>query len=349
MRSESKFRFRRIAAIGLVFVLVAGGTAFTFRSEIRSAFEQIIGNDYKGSGTTEVDFVIAEGETGEDVANNLVAAGITKNFRLTYKLILERNQVFYPGTYRLKLEMPAIAALSALSDPNSQVTNRVTIREGLRIQQVFAALSDATGLAVEDFSGAASDLSKFDLPKEAPSLEGYLFPATYSFSPGTSALDILLTLRERMDEEIQKFGIAPEKIHEVLTLASIVQKEARLEDDFYRASRVFLNRIDQGMKLQSDATVSYGVNGTTVATTDAERNADNGYNTYKYFGLPIGPISAPGSVAIDAALNPADGTWLYFCTVNLETGETRFSTTYAEHQIAVREWLNWMKENPGYE
>jgi UPF0755 protein len=103
------------------------------------------------------------------------------------------------------------------------------------------------------------------------------------------------------------------------------------------------------MHLQSDATVSYGVGGNTVSTSKADRANKNGYNTYLYPGLPIGPISAPGSVAIDAALNPADGKWFYFCTINLETGETLFSETYAQHQVAVEQWLAWMRENPGYE
>jgi UPF0755 protein len=136
--------------------------------------------------------------------------------------------------------------------------------------------------------------------------------------------------------------------HKVLTLASIIQKEAAIAEDFYKVSRVFTNRLDIGMHLQSDATVSYGTGGTTVTTTDAERSDPNGYNTYRYPGLPIGPISAPGSRAIDAALNPSKGSWLYFCAVNLKTGETVFSTTYAEHQIAVAQWQAWMRANPGW-
>jgi UPF0755 protein len=102
------------------------------------------------------------------------------------------------------------------------------------------------------------------------------------------------------------------------------------------------------MHLQSDATVSYGSGGTTVTTTDAERADGNLYNTYVHAGLPVGPIGAPGETAIDAALHPADGTWLYFCAINLKTGETVFSTTLAEHGRAVKKWQQWMRENPGW-
>jgi UPF0755 protein len=153
----------------------------------------------------------------------------------------------------------------------------------------------------------------------------------------------------RMQDELNKFGVKDVDRHRVLTLASIIQKEARQEPDFYKVSKVFLNRIKQGMHLQSDATVSYGVDGSTVNTSAADRANDNGFNTYLHAGLPVGPISAPGAVAIDAALHPANGGWLFFCAVNLETGETVFSTTLAEHEKAVALWRAWMKEHPEYE
>jgi UPF0755 protein len=153
----------------------------------------------------------------------------------------------------------------------------------------------------------------------------------------------------RTQQELDRFGVKDADRHRILTMASVIQAEARLEPDFYKVSRVFYNRIETGMHLQSDATVSYGVNGNTVSTSAADRADKNGFNTYLHPGLPIGPISSPGSLAIDAALNPVDGTWLFFCAVNLETGETVFSTTYAEHGRAVALWRAWMKENPGYE
>lgn len=345
----NKFKRRQLSVALLALVLVAGATAFGFRSEIRSAIEQLAGNDYSGTGESELQFVIVAGDTGESIANELVASGVVKDFRLTYRLILERNQIFYPGTYQLKTKMSSLNALNALSDPSKIIANRVVIKEGFRLSNVFKALASATKISETEFAKVATQLELFDLPAGAPSLEGYLFPATYSFDPGASAEDILVTMRNRMQKEVADLKIPASKVHEVLTLASIVQKEARLTEDFFKAARTFQNRLDIGMKLQSDATVSYGVGGSTVSTSAADRAAENGYNTYRYEGLPIGPISAPGRVAIEAALNPAQGKWLYFCTVNLETGETWFSETYAEHQEAVRVWRAWMKENPGYE
>ncbi len=340
---------RRAIAITVIATLLVGGAAYSLRSEIRNIAEQIIGNDYQGSGTGEVLIEIVAGDDGESVSQKLVDAGVVKSFRTTYRLMLEQNPVFYPGTYRLALKMSSVAALKALSSETNAVVNRITIKEGLRLSSIFKVLSDKTGIPAAEFVTSASNLADFDLPAEAPSLEGYLFPATYSFGPNSTAKSMLLAMRQRMTEELNRQGVAKANYHRVLTLAALIQKEARIATDFYKASRTFLNRIDIGMKLQSDATVSYGVNGSTVSTSAADRANDNGYNTYLYEGLPIGPISSPGSIAIDAALHPAAGKWLFFCTINLETGETVFSETYAQHAIAVRQWQAWMKDHPEYE
>lgn len=350
MSISTKFRRRRLlVAVAALMILVAGVAAFSARSAIRSAYEQLIGNDYQGSGYGQVLFDINEGDSGEEIAQNLVEQEVVKDFRFTYKLMIDGDVLFHPGTFRLAHKMSSAAAISALTSAESAVLNSVTIREGLRLQAVYAALSKATGIPVTEFENVGGQLELFDLPKAAPSLEGYLFPATYNFGPKSTAKSILLTLRSRMNEEITRQGIAPSDVHRVLTLAGLVQKEARITSDFYKVSRTFLNRIDAGMKLQSDATVSYGVNGSTVSTSAADRANDNPYNTYKYEGLPIGPIGAPGSVAIDAALHPAKGNWLYFCTINLATGETVFSDTYAQHEVAVQKWRAWMKDHPEYE
>ena len=348
--SNPKYAKRRIVALLAIFALVAVGTvAYANKGRIRDVFEQLAGNDYVGSGHGSVQISIASGDTGEIVALKLEAAGVVKDFRNTYKIILELNPTFYPGTFNLAKQMSSRSAIEALTSGASAAIEKITIKEGMRLTGILKLLSEKTGIPRSELDAAASDLSLWHLPAAAPSLEGYLFPATYSFAPDVTAKQAIGALRDRMDEEISKFNIPAEKVHRVLTLAGLIQKEARQTQDFYKVSRVFLNRIKAGMKLQSDATVSYGVGGSTVNTSAAERATDNPYNTYLHAGLPVGPISAPGSVAIDAALNPASGNWLYFVTVNLETGETVFSNTYAEHEKAVELWRAWMKEHPTYE
>ena len=346
----NKYVRRRILVGALAFVvLLTGVVGYANKGMIRAAIEQLQGNDYPGPGTGEVTLTVNSGATGESIVEQLVELGVVKNFRTTYQLVLDTNPGFFPGVFTLKKEMRSVDAISILSDANSGALKRTTIKEGLRASVLFGVLSESTGIAKTEFEALFKKPADFGLSASLPSLEGYLFPATYNFPPGSTAKEILKTMVDRMQQEIKSFNIPADKVHEVLTLASVVQKEARLKEDFYKASRTFLNRIDDGMHLQSDATVSYGVGGNTVSTSKADRSNPNGYNTYLYPGLPIGPISAPGSVAIDAALNPADGKWFYFCTINLETGETVFSETYAQHQVAVEQWLAWMRENPGYE
>lgn len=346
----NKYVRRRILVGALAFViLLTGVVGYANKGMIRAAIEQLQGNDYPGPGTGEVTLTVNSGATGESIVEQLVDLGVVKNFRTTYQLVLDTNPGFFPGVFTLKKEMRSVDAIAILSDANSGALKRTTIKEGLRASVLFGVLSESTGIAKTEFEALFKKPAEFGLSASLPSIEGYLFPATYNFPPGSTAKEILQTMVDRMQQEINSFNIPADKVHEVLTLASIVQKEARLKEDFYKASRTFLNRIDDGMHLQSDATVSYGVGGNTVSTSKADRSNPNGYNTYLYPGLPIGPISAPGSVAIDAALNPADGKWFYFSTINLETGETVFSETYAQHQVAVEQWLAWMRENPGYE
>ena len=346
----NKYVRRRILVVALVFIIILTGiVGYANKGMIRAALEQLQGNDYPGPGTGEVTLTVNSGATGESVVEQLVELGVVKNFRTTYQLVLDTNPRFFPGIFTLKKEMRSVDALSILSDANSGALKRTTIKEGLRASVLFGVLAESTGIPKAEFEKLFKNPAEFGLSSSLPSLEGYLFPATYNFPPGSTAKEILQTMVDRMQQEIKSFNIPADKVHEVLTLASIIQKEARLKEDFYKASRTFLNRIQDGMPLQSDATVSYGVGGNTVSTSKADRSNPNGYNTYLYPGLPIGPISAPGSVAIDAALNPAVGKWFYFCTINLETGETVFSETYAQHQIAVAQWLAWMRENPGYE
>ena len=337
-----------LAIVAAVLVLLAA-LAFLNRSYVRTLIDQISGAEYSGSSTKEIDFIVKPGDTGTDVARNLVVQGVTKNLDSTLRHIYAANPTFYPGTYRIPLQISSDEAISLLVNLDNLIVDHVTVPEGLRLSAVFKILSEKTGIPISEFENASKDTKKFGVPKAAPSLEGYLFPATYDFDPDLTALQILERMVDRTKQQLIADGVPKQAWHKTLTLASIIQVEAKQTQDFYKVSRVFLNRIDAGMHLQSDATVSYGVNGSTVSTSSADRSNPNGYNTYLYAGLPIGPISAPGALAIDAALHPAAGKWLYFCAINLKTGETVFSNTYAEHEKAVQLWRQWMLQNPGWD
>jgi UPF0755 protein len=346
-----KFKRRRLIALSTVIVLVLGLglAAYANRSVFRAAIDQLQGNDFPGPGVSEVQFKVENGDNGEVISKRLFEAGVVKNARTTYQYILDRNPTFYPGVFSLRKEMSSAEAVKILSNPDAAVLTRVTINEGWRASVIFSTLSKATGLELSEFQALFEKPEVFGLDSKLINIEGYLFPATYSFEPDLTAKEILQILVDRMQQELVSLKVPSDRIHEVIILASVVEKEVRFPDDFYKAARVFQNRLDINMALQSDATVSYGVGGNTFTTSKADRSDKNRYNTYLYPGLPIGPISSPGSRAIDAVMNPADGEWLYFVSVNLETGETVFTETYEQHLKAVTQWLKWMKENPGYE
>ncbi|MBD8728003.1 endolytic transglycosylase MltG [Frigoribacterium sp. CFBP 13707] len=348
-----------IVLLVVLLVVVGGGAAGVAAAwgAVSPLIEKLQGEpapeDFSGTGNgTEVQFAVTSGENGSDIATNLNDAGVTKSYQAAYSLMLADPTItFQPGSYTLQQEMSAASALAALQDSSNRVTDRVVIPEGTAAVDVYTLLADATGIPLDQVQAAAADPASFGLPAEATSLEGWLFPATYELDPGLDARGYLQQMVDTMKERLAAAGVQPADQQRIVVFASLIQREAGLAADYPKVARVFQNRLDQGMLLQSDATVAYGTGNThRVTTTDAERgDADNPYNTYQHEGLPVGPISNPGDLAIDAAVAPADGSWLYFVTTNLDTGETAFSTTFAEHEEAVAVWQAWMREHPEYQ
>ncbi|MGO1544874.1 MAG: endolytic transglycosylase MltG [Gulosibacter sp.] len=343
-----------IVVLVLVAALVGAGMVAwnAFGDRITDIFDTQE-DDYEGTGNgTEVNFTILPGDTGTDIGLRLQEEGIVMTSEAFVRSIMAQPEepTFIPGTYVMQEEMSAASALVTLTDEENRVQNSVTIPEGTIMRDVFTLIESDIGIPATDLEAAAEDPQAYGLPEEAESLEGFLFPATYNFTPDDTAEDVITTMVERTYESLGEHGVPEEDVWDVIRLASLIEKEARFEEDFYKVSRVFLNRIDIDMLLQSDATVTYGTGEyDRAATTDTERNdASNEYNTYQHSGMVIRPISNPGDTAIDAAMNPAEGPWLFFVTVNLETGETVFTETYAEHQEAVDDWLRWLEENPEY-
>ena len=358
-RRERRSRKGGVVLLVVLLVVVGGGAAGVAAAwgAVAPLVEKLQGEpapeDYSGSGNgTEVQFAVTSGENGSDIATNLNDAGVTKSYQAAYSLMLaDPTLTFQPGTYTLQQEMSASSALSALQDSANRVTDRVVIPEGTAAVDVYAILADATAIPLDQVQAAAADLASFGVPAEATSLEGWLFPATYELDPGLDAHGYLQQMVDTMKQRLTTAGVQPADYQRVIVFASLIQREAGLAADYPKVARVFQNRLDQGMLLQSDATVAYGTGQThRVTTTDEERGDEsNPYNTYQHLGLPVGPISNPGDLAINAAIAPADGTWLYFVTTNLDTGETTFSTTLAEHEAAVKVWQAWMREHPEYQ
>ena len=352
--TKPKRRHPKWPYVVVLLVALFGGAAVIatslFGPVVSALLTQAEPTDYDGDGSGEVQVVVKTGDTGSTIGDTLASQDVVKTSKAFYQAVVRSGSeiVFQPGTYTLRKQMSAASALQMLQDPASQVQAKVTIPEGQTAAQAFELVAEGTGTPVADLEAAAADRGALGIPAEAPSIEGYLFPATYDFPPGTSATDMVKAMVARTTAALDQAGVPAADRHRVLTLAALIQKEARFEGDFYKVSRVFQNRIAIGMPLQSDATVAYGAQSVgRVTTTDAERADDNPYNTYVHPGLPVGPISNPGDLAIKAAMAPEQGPWLYFVTVNTITGDTVFSQTYEEHLKAVAQWQQFMKDNPG--
>ena len=335
--------------VGFIVLTLLGGVAVVANFDwIRGQYQKLTALDYQGPGTGEVVVRIEAGEDGLVIAKKLFEAGVVRDVDSFYRLLLEKNPIFYPGSFTLRLQMSNDAALKAVTDQANILSNQVTIPEGYRAFLIFNEISRVTGIPVDDFWLAAENLAAYGIPEEAPTIEGYLFPDTYSFDLEATAEEIIGIMVARMEKALTDAGVAKADWHRVLTLASITQREAKQDPDFYKVARVFANRLEIGMPLETDPTITYSYDGTDMSEVSREEQITYGYNTYIIDGLPPGPISSPGELAIDATLNPAAGDWLFFVTINLETGETKFSRTIAEHESWIPLLRQWERENPNW-
>jgi UPF0755 protein len=344
-----KAKRKRVGLIALIVSLVLlGGVVAVGFSSITNFISRFQIEDYQGEPGPVVQIVIEQGDTGEDVARKLLEADVVKSFDAIYREMLNSDfSEIYPGTYEFPTKLSGAQALRLLLSGDNKVVLTVTIPEGYRNVQVIERVAEELLISREDLESAI-DKAMARLPEAAVNLEGYLFPATYKFDPNISAEKVIEVLIDRTEQELSEYDIALKDSFDVIRTASVIQLEARHEEDFYKVSRVIQNRLQKGMLLQMDSTVNYGTGGTKITTTDAQRADPNLYNTYVHKGLPVGPIGNPGAVAIEAALRPADGDWLYFVTVNLKTGETIFSETFAEHEVAAQQFYKWLRENPDW-
>ena len=333
-------------ASAVLLGLLAGGTFLAY-DQIKGFIAQFQVEDYEGEGGPATTIVIAAGDDGAAVARKLVEADVIKSFDAIYRDMLRADFTIYPGTYKFPTQIPGATALRLLIEGKNRVVLQVTIPEGMRIQQIKELLIADIGLTEADIDAALeSQMSR--VSDKAPTLEGYLFPATYTFDPGVRAEDVIATMVDRMEAELASHNIELIDAHDLLSIAALIQAEGKIADDFFKISRVFANRLDRGMALQSDPTVKYRYAGEQSNFTDGVRDASNPFNTYIYPGVPVGPVGNPGSLAIEAALRPADGDWLFFVAINLKTGETVFSETLAEHEKAAELYRAWLRANPGW-
>lgn len=345
-----------VFALLLSLAVVLGGAYGVYRVAAPAISDFVASEDYPGPGSGSVDVVINDGDSGRVIAATLVRAGVIKTSSSFVDASGDEPELakkIQPGTYTLQKEMRAVDALGLLADPKNRSVDRVTIPEGLWASEIYERLSKATGVPLKNYTAAAKDAKALGLPAAAKgNPEGWLFPSTYEFGPKATATEQLATMVDQAIKVMTAEKIPESKWEETMIMASIIESEAGSSADRRKVSRVFYNRLENpsaetvGM-LQSDATVSYGAKRRAVAPTAQElADKSNPYNTRQHKGLPPGPISNPGRDSIDAAVKPAKGPWFFFVTVNPDTGETKFSETYAQFLQDSQEFAQWCVENP---
>ncbi|HYF72020.1 MAG TPA: endolytic transglycosylase MltG [Nocardioides sp.] len=347
-RRKRRSSLRSCLAVLIALAIVVGGFYFVVTwgiDKVRDQFDSA--EDYAGPGRGSVTYEVVSGATAGSIGRDLKAAGVVASVDAFIEAANASPEWsnLQAGYFALKKEMAAEDVVEILVDPANMVTDRVTIPEGLRVVDTVAILAKKTKYKKSDFEKVLDDPEALGLPDYAEgNPEGYLFPATYDFGPEATPESMLTAMVDRWQQAAEdadleaaaaELGYTPA---ELMTIASLVEAEGR-GDDMPKIARVIYNRIenpDNGVTnglLQVDASVNYALGRSTIAVLtqdEIDSVADSPYNTYTQTGLPPTPIEAPGDDAIAAAAHPEDGDWLFYVTVNLKTGETKFTEDYDE-------------------
>ncbi|BCW63356.1 hypothetical protein StoSoilB22_23290 [Arthrobacter sp. StoSoilB22] len=309
--------------------------------------------DYPGPGTGSVTITVPEGSGPKAVANDLVANRVVADSDAFVKEFLNEGGELSPGSFTFRTEMKNSDAVAVLVNKDASKVMYFALSAGLRINESLEAISKGSGIPMQELNALNQAPGQFGVPAKAKSLEGFLAPGEYRFELGTSAKDIIRKLVATTLDELKAQGVTdPAKQYDTVTIASIVQAEGGQADYGNVAGAIYNrlkpNNVETSGLIQSDATVTYGLGKKSFHLTEEEKaDKSNAYNTYANVGLPVGPIGSPGKTAIDAAAKPTQNDYLYWVTINLDTKETKFSKTLAEHNTYVEQYNAWCQANAG--
>ena len=333
---------RKVAvAIALAVAVVGAGAAFA-----GMALRGRLYDPYKGYAGAEQFVVIAPGTGTAAIRRRLVDAGIIRD-EVAFRAALwwtGRALDLQAGEYRFDRPLAAVDVVERIAR-GDVYTRRITFPEGLTIQEM-AGIYESRGFgAATDFIEAATNPSRIQaLDAQAVDLEGYLFPETYALPRAVQASRLiavmvdrfLATYTDRWRRAAEEQGLT---MRQVVTLASLIEEETGKSEERPIVAAVYRNRLRIGMRLQADPTVVYALRQAGTYTGNIRRDdlaLDSPYNTYRYAGLPPGPIAAPGAASLEAVLTPAQVSYLYFVSRN--DGTHAFARTLAEHNRNVREF-----------
>ncbi|WP_415932623.1 endolytic transglycosylase MltG [Varibaculum cambriense] len=355
-RRKARRKKRTIAAVVILVVIgLITGAAVIAAKEL-GGISGIIsgGEDYEGKGTGEVIIEIPEGASGKTIGRILEKEGVIADAEV-FADIFKKNslaQGVQAGRFRMHKRMSSREALAMLLDPTSKADIKVTIPPGFTVKQIKTRLEETAGFNADQVAEAFADPAEYGIPGQSEeSFEGWLAPDTYTVSTKQSVKDLVKTMVDTQIKRLDEAGVAPEQRAGVLIKASILEKEVNLDRYYAQVARVIENRLQDNPDthgfLQMDSTVVYGLGRSGGIPSSQDLKQDTPYNTYKHKGLPPTAIGTVGLKALQAAVKPADGKWLYFTTVNLDSGETKFALTLEEQKKNVEELKQWCQKNQG--
>jgi len=339
-RGPRRRRFRWIAPlVALLVILIPVGIGGSYAYSLyMSKYHPA---DYSGPGSGYLVVQVPSGASPTSLGPELARLGVVASAR-AFVLAAEHSSNpngLLPGFYGMHRQMKASLAYALLLDQKNLVQVTVTIPEGWRLSQIVAYLGAKSGIPASAYQAVLNNPARLHLPAYANGKpEGYLFPATYEVLPHETALGVLTGMVQRFEQEAAQLNLptAAKRVHltegQVVIMASLVEAEGGRVSDYPKIARVIYNRLAQGIPLQLDSTVLYGLHSYGIIASDQQLTSTSPYNTYKYKGLTPGPIDSPGAAAIQAVLNPAAGNWLYFVTVNPKTGLTLFTASQAQFE-----------------
>lgn len=355
-RRKARRKKRTIAVVVILVVvgLITGASVIAARE--LGGISGIIsgGEDFEGKGTGEVIIEIPEGASGKAIGAILEKEGVIADADV-FADIFKKNslaQGVQAGRFRLHKRMSSREALAMLLDPASKAEIKVTIPPGFTVKQIKTRLEETAGFSNDQVAEAFADPADYGIPgQREESFEGWLAPDTYTVSTKMTAKDLVKTMVDTQIKRLDEAGVAPEQRAGVLIKASILEKEVNLDKYYAQVARVIENRLQDNPDthgfLQMDSTVVYGLGRSGGIPNSEDLKQDTPYNTYKHKGLPPTAIGTVGQKALQAAVKPAEGKWLYFTTVNLDSGETKFSLTLDEQKKNVEELKQWCQQNQG--
>lgn len=335
-----------IVAVLVILAFIGAGCFFGYRriAAIRAVneYNKSISQEFDGKAYGTVYFTVGQGQDSLTIGRNLVKAGVVKSAETFAATVSANSATLYPGTYELQKHMQSADAVDILSD-QTKATGFLDVRSGERVSDVIANAAQLSGIDESEFQSVVDGGGSGILPAEAKGkFEGWFEPGQYDVKSKKSASDILKMMVDKRIAKLDELGVPTgDERERILNIASIAEAEVNMKDYYGKVTRVILNRLDKNMTLGMDSTVAYGNNVKSADITQAMLDDEsNPYNTRIRKGLPPTPISNPGDDAIKAALHPEDGNWLYFVTVNLQTGETKFTDDEDTFNEYVQEYKN---------